>query len=411
METSSRREAGMGLTENIPLECAQLSPGPARSVNKTVHVSPVRIAFVISTLRAGGAERVVSIMANDWALRGREVVIITLSRQEDDWYDLHPKIKRVALDLLGSSSHAGGKLTNNFRRIVRLRRELSQQRPDVVVSFVDTTNVLTLIATWGLRIPVVVSERIDPRRHAISLVWNGMRSFLYRYADAVVVQSSAVRNWAAGFVREKVIHIIPNPVQLTDNGWDRCAHPPLSGPTIVAMGRLAQQKGFDLLLKAFQRCAVTHRQWSLVIIGHGDERRRLEMLAADLDLLKVVTFAGQIPDPAKVLRQADLFVMSSRYEGFPNALLEAMACGLAVISTDCSSGPRDIIRDGIDGILVPPENIDALAAAMDRLMSNPAERQRLGSRAVEVLERFSTEKIMSIWDDVVSSACRREAHE
>jgi len=115
---------------------------------------------------------------------------------------------------------------------------------------------------------------------------------------------------------------------------------------------------------------------------------------------------GTIRNPGAVLRKADFFVMSSRFEGLPLALLEALACGLPAVSFDCPTGPREIIRDGIDGLLVPPENVDALAAAMDRLISNPLERQRMAERAPEVLERFGVDIVMAKWDALIKQICQ-----
>ena len=164
-------------------------------------------------------------------------------------------------------------------------------------------------------------------------------------------------------------------------------------------------KGFDLLIEAFGRCATKHADWSLVILGEGPERASLQTFAVALGIADRVSLAGQVQEPATILNGADLFVLSSRSEGFPNALLEAMACQLPVVSTDCG-GPRNIIRDGVDGILVPPDDVTALADAMDRLMANPDERRRLGAGALEVIERFSMEKVMTMWDEAVTRACQ-----
>lgn len=368
----------------------------------------MRITLVISQLGSGGAERVMSTMANYWAENGRDVTIVTLSTEAVDWcgLQLHPSVKRVGLDLLSASKNISAAVRNNLKRIKRLRQELQRLRPDVAIAFGDATNVLTLMASPGLGMSVIVSERIDPRHHPIGSVWTKLRSLLYPYADALVIQTDAVRDWAKMLVKENAIHIIPNPIQPVVNGSKYPARCPGSGRTLVAVGRLDRQKGFDLLLRAYAICAKKHDAWSLVIVGEGEERGVLEALAEELGLKDRVSLPGRVKEPAQILRGADLFVLASRYEGFPNALLEAMACGLAVISTDCASGPRAIIRDGLDGVLVPPNDVDALALAMDRLMANQAERQRLGARAVEVVERFSIQAIMKTWDDLVTDTCR-----
>ena len=366
----------------------------------------MRITLVISTGGAGGAERAISTMANYWAARDREVTILTLSSEAGDWYELHPRVKRVGLNLLSASAHLGEALRNNLRRVRSLRRELRRARPDVVISFVDKTNVLTLLASVGLRVPVIVSERTDPRQHGIGFAWNGLRRWLYPRADAVVMQSRGLHAWACGFVRSNSVYVIPNSVKPVLNGTEYPSNQQGSGHTVIAMGRLSKEKRFDLLLRAFCQCARRHDDWSLIILGEGEERGSLEALIGELDLKDRVSLPGRVRDPTRILQGADLFVLSSRFEGFPNALLEAMACGLAVISTDCGSGPREIIRDGLDGLLVPANDLDALASSMDRLMIDHEERQRLGARAEEVIERFSIEKIMTMWDDLLTNTCK-----
>lgn len=367
----------------------------------------MRITLVISTFTAGGAERVMAIMANHWAERGEDVTIITLSPQSMDWYTLDPRVKRVGLDVLSTSAHIGQAICDNARRIIRLRRALRQTHSNVIVSFLGTTNVLTLIASWGLGIPVVISERNDPREYGIGLVWGFLRSAFYRHADAVVVQSCAIRDWVSELPGIKATYVIPNPMRPMRSESTPAPRQHASAHAIVAMGRLVEQKGFDILVEAFSRCATKHSDWSLVILGEGPQRTRLEAAAAELGIGGRVHLVGQVREPDTILKGADLFVLSSRYEGFPNALVEAMACELPVVSTDCSSGgPRDIIRDGVDGILVPPRDVEALASAMDRLMADQDGRQRLGKSAAEVVERFSTTRVMKVWDDLLAGIAK-----
>lgn len=372
------------------------------------NAKPMRITLVIASLQAGGAERVLSILASHWAGQGRQVTLITLASVDEDFYPLHPEVVRRGLDFMGISSHIVAAIKNNFMRLKRLRKEISASQPDIVMSFVDKTNALTLAASVGLNVPVIASEHIDPRQHAIGAIWAGLRALLYPRAAAVVVLTEGVRSWAERIVGPQAVHVIPNPVPTSPAAYPCWVDLLRSGPTIAAMGRLSPQKGFDLLLRAFKLCAKHYPEWSLIILGEGEERGRLEKLICELGIQSRVALPGCVSDPAKVLREVDLFVLASRYEGFPMALVEAMACKLAVISTDCPSGPREIIRDGVDGLLVPPNDIDALAAAMQHLMDHREERHRLGERAGEIVERFSIEKIIPLWDELfVRVTCGR----
>lgn len=365
-----------------------------------------RITLVISYLGGGGAERVMSIVANYWAEHGRKVTLITLGLAHEDFYAIDHSVHRVELGLRVNSLHFAAAIKNNLRKLKRLRQEIRASQPDVVLSFTDTTNVLTLASTVGLAVPVIAAEHIDPRQHTIGPVWQALRRLVYPRATGVVVLTDSVRPWAEGIVKKSAVHVIPNPVTVSAIKHNGVRKQSGVGGTIVAMGRLAPQKGFDLLLKAFALCASKYPHWSLVILGEGEERSRLEALTGELGVEDRVSLPGQVQDPSSVLGKADIFVLASRYEGFPMALVEAMACGLAVLSTDCPSGPREIIRDAVDGVLVRPNDVDELATAMDRLMADPAERQRLGERAVEVIERFSVHKIMNMWDDLFTQACQ-----
>jgi GalNAc-alpha-(1->4)-GalNAc-alpha-(1->3)-diNAcBac-PP-undecaprenol alpha-1,4-N-acetyl-D-galactosaminyltransferase len=368
----------------------------------------VRLTLVISSLTSGGAERIMAGLANDWAAHGHHVTLITLARSNDDRYSLVPAVTRVGLDMLSPSGSLWQAARSNWRRLKRLRHEILRSQPDAVVSFLSETNVLTLAATRALGLPVIVSERVDPMAHRISTLWASLRDLLYRRASAVVVQTHEVARWAERRVPVKSVHIIPNPVpppnEPPESRGEAVGVPEwLADPRhkVFAVGRLTRQKGFDLLMEAFAHCHRQYSDWTLVILGEGEERRRLEELAVQLGIESAVRLPGYVPDVPRVLRQADIFVLSSRYEGFPNALLEAMACGIPVISTDCPSGPRDIVRHGLDGLLIPPDDVPALSAAMRQLIAAPEERRRLGSRAAEVTERFSVAGVRRRWNDLL----------
>lgn len=365
----------------------------------------MRITFVISSLTSGGAERVMSTMANYWAQKGWEVTLITLGSRESDFYALGDGVKRVALDLLVKSTNPLSAMKNNLARVMRLRKSICESKPDAVISFIDRTNVLTLLAVIGLGLNVVISERTDPAVHRIGKVWDVLRKLTYPRASAIVVQSATVQNWLKRTIRKTVVNVIPNPISLKElTGMPDKDAPGIkenSEKILMAMGRLGPEKGFDLLIKAFFKTARRYPDWRLLILGEGNERKSLEGLIKELGLTGRVFLPGRVRNPVHFLKQADIFAMSSRREGFPNALLEAMACGLPVISFDCPSGPRELIRNGIDGLLVPSEDIDALADAIAMLIENERMRSRLAFSATDVLERFGMEKVMTMWEKTI----------
>jgi glycosyltransferase involved in cell wall biosynthesis len=365
----------------------------------------MRIASVIYSLSSGGAERVASNLINYWVGAGEQATLVTLDSVEKDFYRIDARVKRIALGLTSESDNWREFIGNNLRRAQSLRALFRSSEFDVVVSFMDKVNVLVLLATLGLGVPVIVSEQIDPRKDSVGRVTAGLRRVVYPSARAVVVQTAGISQWARRIVRKERIYVIPSPISEQFLG-SRESNGTSAHHTVVAMGRMEPQKGFDRLLTAFAKCAGRHPEWTLRIVGEGTERPRLYALVVKLGLESRVRLDTVTKEPEKVLRDSDLFVLSSRYEGFPNVLLEAMACGLPVISFDCQTGPREMIRDGIDGVLVPPDDVEALAKAMDSLMSAQQERQRLAARAVEVSDRFALPRVMAMWSEVLGKAAR-----
>lgn len=361
----------------------------------------MRLSLIISGMGAGGAERVMKTLSDAWAEAGRELTLITLAGAERDFYPAHPAITRVGLDLLADSPGLGAAIANNLRRLRALRAALERARPQAIVSFTDKTNVLSILAARGLGAPVIACEHIDPFRHDIGRLWSGLRRLTYPHAGAVVGVTGAAEQYVRRFVKNIPVLTIPNPQEPPPPPADPPPPRPWpEGPTAIAMGRLNRQKGFDLLLEAFAQAAPKGSPWRLVILGEGEERPALESQVAALGLTGRVHLLGRIDNPYDLLRQAELFVMSSRYEGFPMSLLEAMACGLPVLCTDCSTGAREILTPGVDGELVPPEDAPALAAALAGLMADPARRSALAANAPRVLERFSLGRVLKMWDDL-----------
>jgi GalNAc-alpha-(1->4)-GalNAc-alpha-(1->3)-diNAcBac-PP-undecaprenol alpha-1,4-N-acetyl-D-galactosaminyltransferase len=358
----------------------------------------MRITLVITSLERGGAERVISRLASWWAEEGRDVTLLPLNSHAEPAYDLHEKVQRVSLGLPpGRDSLAS--IFRKIKKVFVLRRYLRENPSDVIVSFIDRSNILTLLASRGLGIPVVVSERTVPASYDIGIILSSLRRLVYPQASAIVCQTHSVVRWLRKRFQVPV-YAIPNPVPSVPFSSQAERKKTTSQRTMIAVGRLTHEKGFDLLLEAFSRVAGAFPEWRLSILGSGPLKEELEARSDALNLADRISFVGACADPFPALRAADLFVLSSRFEGFPNALTEAMACGLPVISFDCPWGPGEIIRHEVDGLLVPPEDVAALAAALARLMASPQERERLAARAPDVVERFSKEKVLDMWNQV-----------
>jgi GalNAc-alpha-(1->4)-GalNAc-alpha-(1->3)-diNAcBac-PP-undecaprenol alpha-1,4-N-acetyl-D-galactosaminyltransferase len=367
----------------------------------------MKVTLVIYALGAGGAERVMSIMANYWAARGWTVTLITfVDRDRQPFYQLDPQIQLKQLNVAGNSTNLLESFQASWQRVKALRAAIIASKPDVIISFMNTVNVLVILAGWKLNIPTIVSEHIYPGFTDANKIWQLLMKWTYRYADRVtLLTQNALPFYPASQGYRSVV--MPNPVLTPEP--DIATTPLVPTPTAIAMGRLHPQKGFDLLLAAFAKTRSNYPDWHLTILGEGQMRAELETLRAQLGLVECVHLPGSVKNVDAHLRQADLFVMPSRFEGFPMALCEAMACGMPVLAADCLSGPREIVRDGVDGILVPPEDIDALAAGLERLMGDPALRQQLAQAAPQVLERFGLERVMGMWLDTIKQTIDRRA--
>lgn len=359
------------------------------------------ILFVLASLSAGGAERIVSEMANYWGQKGWTVGLLTLSDSRSDHYILHKNVRRICLDAMSRSETAYESLVNSVRRIVALRRAIRSFAPDVVLSMVDRTNVLVLAAMPGLRIPAIVSERIDPTQYDIGRIGRAARRVLYPLASAVVVQTATVAGWARAFLPANKVRVIPNFV------CARISQPKMRERLILAVGRLEQQKGFDILLVAYAKSKAVAHGYRLVILGAGSQREALLALADQLGIAEYLEMPGVVAAPEEWMERAAIFVLSSRYEGFPNALVEAMAMGCAVIATDCPSGPREIVRTNEDGLLVRSGDADSMAHALSTLIENEGFRERLGSNAMAIRKRLAPAIVLSQWESLIEELVAR----
>lgn len=364
----------------------------------------MRLLFFIYSLGGGGAERVTANLANYWAGKGWDVAVVTLTPSSHDFYELHPAVERISLSLAGDSAYIMTGLWQNLRRVMALRRVLRKIRPDIALGMMTTANVLLSVAALGLGIRAVGSERVHPAQYPLSPLWKKLRRHTYGWLHTVTALTRESANWLEAHTKVQRVRVIPNaapwplPVE-KPTVVPECIRP-IGRKVILGVGRLEAQKGFDLLLEAFSACAQKHLDWDLVILGEGSLRTMIEdqVHAAGLD--KRVFLPGRVGNLGEWYERADLYVMSSRFEGFPNSLAEALAHGLPAVSFDCDTGPRDIIRHETDGLLVPPGDVTGLAAAMERLMGDADLRARFAARAVEARERFSMERIAGMWEEL-----------
>lgn len=360
----------------------------------------MNILFLISSLGAGGAERVASTLCNAWVGRGNLVTLVpTFSGGGSSFYVLDERVELVYLAQLAGPTF--GPRKRYLRRIMGLRRLIRARRPDVVISFLPNVNVAAIVATAFTKVPVVISERRDPISQPTSDFWEFACTVFYRFADAVVVQTDSVLRSINGvYPALKRVVCVPNPslqaVRLCSSA-DRSS----SRRVLLSLGRLASEKQVEHSIEAFAALSDRHGQWDLHIYGDGPARGRLLSLVEELGARERIFFMGKTVQPDDVMAKADAFVMTSRNEGFPNALLEAMATGLPCVVYDCPSGPHEITRGGQDALLIPLNDRDALAVALGRLMVDAKLREDLGCRArVSVLARYELNAVLHQWDEV-----------
>ena len=352
---------------------------------------PLRWLFVIYSLGGGGAERVIMHLTSRLAEEGDSVSVATYEAEDGDFHRLAPGVSRRVMNV-GNGDQG---LVANWRRFVAIRRSIADESPDVVVSFLTRTNVLAILAARSAGVAVIASERIDPRAQTERWTWRLLRRTAYPLADALVVQTEAVGTWARRMRWNRRVTVIANPV-VTQPAAGQVDGVPY--PFILGMGRLDRQKGFDLLIDAYSR--LQDRSAHLVIAGTGPLADELASQARRLGVGDRVHFPGRVTDADDLMRQATVFALSSRYEGFPNVLAEAMSHGRAVVAFDCPSGPAEIVRDGHDGLLVPGSDSDAMATALDRLLSDAGLRDRLGSAARRTIASCALPDICRRWREL-----------
>ena len=364
------------------------------------------IVIVVSAMNMGGAQRVVSILCNHWSQSGYAVTLIsTFTQKKINHFQLH---KDVNLKYLSNNPFFPSNNTFNVLwKFIQLRKLIKNINPRVVISFLARINVASALATFGTKSYSIICERTWPPFASLDkrLFW--MYRLLFKGVKKIVVQTEKSKTWLSKNLPNKDVAVIPNPVLYPLPEHGRSASPESvilkNKKIILASGRLHKVKQFDLLIKAFSNIKDNHPNWDLVILGDGEEKNNLNQLVCNLELVDRVFFPGKVGNMSQWYDRANIFVLSSVVEGFPNVLLEAMSHGLPSISFDCNTGPRDMIKDGLNGILVNPEKRDlGLENAMKELITNQALRKKFSQNSILLRDEYSKRNIMKKWDKAIS---------
>ncbi len=358
----------------------------------------MRITCVIGTLGGGGAERVMTYLAGGLAARGHQVTLLTLDNSVPDFYSVPANVQRMRISLptFRKAGFWGG-----FPRLWKLTQAVRVTRPDVLISFMT---ISVVASCWLLRIPMIYADHLDIRYLAYCRKWKILRNWLLRTAYKVVVLSRRDEKFIKMYHKKWSPAVIYNPALPASTESFPC--PTFLRPNkqyVVAVGRLVKQKGFDRLLEAWRRVCDDFPAWRLAIIGAGPEETELKGLAETLDVQHSVDFIPPVKTLGPVYQHAQIYCMSSRAEGFPMVLLEAMAAGLPAVSFDCT-GPDVIIRDGVDGFLVKQNYTDRFAKKLEELMRHEPLRKKLGEQAKTVVERFSLQNYLDAYENLCKEA-------
>lgn len=352
-----------------------------------------KIVLFCGTMQQGGAERVLSNLANHWAINQKSITLITIDSTRP-FYELVPSIEHITLGLTDNSNRNLLKgIWGNYQRVKALRRLLKQINPDVLISFITDANLIAILASRWLKMQIIVSDRVNPYVEwtVNNLYKIYLKRWLYSFASYVVVQTRGANDYYTWLPKSK-LKVINNPIQ---EGFK--ALPKVVRESIVlAVGRLEHQKNFSMLIEAFSK--IDAKNWRLIIVGEGNEQYILEQLILEKNITNKVKLVGKAQDVTEWYQKASIFVLSSRFEGYPNVLIESMSMGLAAISTDCDFGPSEIIEHGKNGLLITSENVTEMINALQKLIEDSSLRNRLGNEAQKIREKLSLEQIAKQWE-------------
>lgn len=362
----------------------------------------MKILFSIGSMNKGGAERVVANLSN-YMSKSNDVGIV-MSVNDTPKYELNKKINLYTLD--NNVENRQNKIEKNIRRLKRLNEIIKEYNPDIIVSFLPEPSYrVLLLKVFNSKIPIIVSVRNDPKVEYKNIFSKILMKILYPLADGFVFQTEEAKQYFGEKIQKKSI-IIPNPIKEELKNFN--VYSGKRDNLIVSVGRLEKQKNQKMLIDAFAKLSREFDSYNLVIYGEGSLRQQLEKQVENLNLANRVFLPGETDNIIEKIHKAKIFVLSSDYEGMPNSLMEAMAMGIACISTDCPcGGPRFLIKDGYNGYLVPTNNVEALTNAMKKILKN--DKNEVGERGYKtIIEKLDPKKIITRWQKYIRETARKE---
>ena len=362
-----------------------------------------KILFYISKNQYGGAERVIINLCNEFVRRGYEVVLL-LNEGGNPAYKIDEKVKIIVLQ--EKINFTKNKVKLHVEYIRAMIRVMKSEAPHVIVSFLAENNFRSIVVGKMVKIPTIVSVRVDPQMECATAVKKGIRRILYNHADLVVLQNRGAKERFGKWFKAKY-EVIPNLVN------EAFLKEPLIGERtkkIVAVGRLSKQKNFSMLIDAFKELNRENKDYQLIIYGEGEERERLEQKIREVKLTDKVFLPGNSDRIREEIYDAEIFVLCSDYEGVPNVLLEAMSLGLPCIATDIPNGAcRDLIENRKNGILIPVGSVTTLIEEMNYLILNKEDSTQMGLLAAKYIrDNYSTDRVYDCWEKNILSCIKSE---